>query len=149
MDAGGPQLEVVQGEGRIVGRHRLRGRVVGLVVAVRVVLLNLTVVLEDAGRQLDWGDRASVSDILCVAHRPGSKTSQRARQTEGESPERKMADPPPQEAARGFGLLGFDWVSETGGGSGIKRKEQETQRDKGYQGLLSQGTKVGGDNTES
>lgn len=31
-------------------------------------------------------------------------------------------------------MLGFDWVSETGRGGGMRRKEQETQRDKGYQG---------------
>lgn len=47
----------------------------------------------------------------------------------------------------------FDWVSETGGGSGIRRKEQETQRDKGYQGLPrvteSGLPRLRSDNTES
>lgn len=53
VDAGGPQFHVVQRERGVVGRYEPRGRVVGLVVPVRVVLLDLAVVLEAAVRKLD------------------------------------------------------------------------------------------------
>lgn len=134
MDAGGTQLDVVQGERRVVGRHGPRGRVTGLIVAVGIVLLNLAVVLEDVGRQLDCGDSATVSDIfftLCAAHEPrgepASRKSARAQNKDGRTP-----------ATTGSSVLdwflGFDWVSGTGRGGGMRRKEQDKQIDNGYRG---------------
>lgn len=86
---------------------------------------------------MDCGDRAAVSIIftLCVANPPGSEPSQNARTPGRQSVRAQNKDgrrpPPPQEARIWIGLLGFDWVSETGRGGGKRRKERETQRDKG------------------
>lgn len=89
---------------------------------------------------MDWGDSVAVNDIftLCIANQPGSEpASTPVRQAESQcEPKTKMADPPPpQEAKFWIGLLGCDWVSDTGRGGGMGRKEQETQKDKGYLGL--------------
>lgn len=127
----GPQLRVVQGERRVVGGYGPRRRVVGLVVAIRVVLLNFAVVLEDVGRQLDCGDSAAVSDLLalCVANQADGEVASAPNQRE---PKTKMADPPPQEARVWIIVMDCDWISEEEEeGAGRARDTEE----KGYQGL--------------
>lgn len=63
-------MDVIQGECGVVGGDGPRGRVVGLVVAVGIVLLHLAVVLEDVGRQLDSNIVAHTGVRVTVAGRP-------------------------------------------------------------------------------
>lgn len=168
MDSGGPQLDVVGEQRGVVGLHGPRGRVVGLVVAVRVVLLRLTVVLEEVGRQLDCGDSAAVSDILalCVAKqsrqpvRPTTRaTSQHASQTGRQSvrAQTKTTAAHKHHRKQRFGsiccvLIGLAGQEE-GGGTGRKKGHRGTRVTKGYQELPrvteSGLPRLQNDNTES
>lgn len=108
MDPRGAQLDVVQGEGGVIGRHGPRGRVVGLVVAVGVVLLHLAVVGEDVGRDLGWGDTsAAVSDIFaCVL--PKQPAGQEVSRQSVIAQNKDGRPPPPQEAM--FAWVCFVWI---------------------------------------
>lgn len=122
---------MVQAQRGVVGRHGLWRRVVGLVVAVRVVLLHLAIVGEDVGGQLDWGDSAAVSHILCVAKAKEGR-AKAARQSDGHAiAERHNTDGGPPTTTT---------ATRSGRGSlppllGLVRQEKDgQQKERGYHG---------------